>query len=162
MSLPITDARARELGLGPLANFCGAYVENAFQEEQETCIAFDKEGAPAAQPAATPSVESPPRRRPMPPQAREPRSDWWMETRFHLPFMYTLGSEPAFDEHTILVLPLVRQAECKSIQAWINGMPLEVRPYRYPRNRGLACYHADLVGTGARGGDNLLVLHLQY
>jgi hypothetical protein len=76
--------------------------------------------------------------------------------------MYTIGSEPAIDEHTLLVIPLMRQGECKYLRAWLNGTLLDVRPYRYPRNRGLACYYVDLVGSSARGGDNVLVLYLQY
>ena len=41
----------------------------------------------------------------------------------------------------------------------INGEPLEVRWYAYPRNRGFGCYYADLVGTSAHRGDNVLTVH---
>ena len=168
VTLPMTDARAGELGLGPLANFCGGYVENAFQEEQETWITLRADGplttqpASAVQPASATRVETLPEPRPMLREARDPQAGWWLQTRFHLPFMYTMGAEPAFDEHAFLVLPMVRQAACKSVQAWVNGVPLEVRAYRYPRNRALACYYADLVGSGAQGGENLLVVQIQY
>jgi hypothetical protein len=76
--------------------------------------------------------------------------------------MYTIGSEPAFDEHTILVLPLVRHAQAKRVSAWVNGQALDVRFYRYPRNRQLGCFYADLVGTAAVGGENKLVVYLEY
>ncbi len=97
----------------------------------------------------------------MPAEALDPQTSWWLETSFALPFMYTMGAEPAFDEHTVLVLPTIRQGQIASLQAWVNGSPLEVRLYRYPRNRGLGCYWADLVGTAAAGGDNRLVVHLR-
>ena len=42
----------------------------------------------------------------------------------------------------------------------MNGAPLEVRRYAYPRNRGLGTYWADLVGSGAHGGRNVLVVHV--
>lgn len=162
VTLPMTDGRAGELALGPLANFCGGYVENAFQENQETWITLRSDGPLTTQPAAATRAEAPPEPHPMPREARDPQTGWWLQTRFHLPFMYTMGAEPAFDQHTLLVLPMVRQAACKSVQAWVNGVPLEVRAYRYPRNRGLACYYADLVGSGAQGGENLLVVQIQY
>jgi hypothetical protein len=79
-----------------------------------------------------------------------------------LPMMYTIGAEPFFDEHTFLVLPMLRQAAARSVKAWINGVALDVQAYRYPRNRGLATYYADLVGSAARCGENTLVLHLEY
>ena len=75
--------------------------------------------------------------------------------------MYTIGGEPSFDEHTILALPFVRQSRVRVVAAWINGVPLEVRKYAYPRNRGLSCFYADLVGSGAQGGENRLVIHFE-
>ena len=83
-----------------------------------------------------------------------------MQTEFHLPFMYTIGAEPAFDEHTILVFPMVDPSRVQELRAWVNGAPLEVRRYAYPRNRALGTYWADLVGSSAHGGDNTLVVHV--
>lgn len=160
--LPLTCARADVLAFGPLANFCGGYIENAFSEQQETWITLRTNGIPETQPALTAPVDSVKELRPLPPEAKDPHSDWWLQTHFHLPFMYTVGAEPAFDEHTFLVLPQLEPTKCRSIHAWINGNQLEVRRYRYPRNRNLACYYADLVGSGAKGGENTLVVHLQY
>jgi len=76
--------------------------------------------------------------------------------------MYMIGAEPAFDEHTILALPMLDPSRVKRISGWINGSELDVRFYRYPRNRALGCYYADLVGSAARGGENVLVLQLTY
>ncbi|MHC1764460.1 MAG: hypothetical protein AB9869_09150 [Verrucomicrobiia bacterium] len=172
--LPLSDGAADRLGLSPLANFCGAYVENAFAETQETWIEFlaAPEQGPAVQspnshrdpPGSAPGTERPsPRPAPAPfsELAKESASSWWLQTRFHLPFMYMIGAEPFNDEHTLLVLPFIRHAKVRNLRAWINGQPLDVRAYRYPRNRGLATYYADLVGTGARGGDNTLVVHFE-
>ena len=72
-----------------------------------------------------------------------------------------LGSRE-FEEHPILALPLIRHKQLKKIKAWINGIALNVQRYSYPRNRGLACYYADLVGSGAHGGKNEFVIYLQY
>ena len=161
VSMPMSEAQAQRLKLGPLASFCGGYVENAFSEEQETLVELATRQAPApAQTQPASALRGGPSG-PMPAEALDPQTSWWLETSFALPFMYTMGAEPAFDEHTVLVLPTIRQGQIASLQAWVNGSPLEVRLYRYPRNRGLGCYWADLVGTAAAGGDNRLVVHLQ-
>jgi len=73
--------------------------------------------------------------------------------------MYTLGCEPTPDDHTVLVLPLLPPEGPAALSAWVNGEPLEVRWYAYPRNRGFGCYYADLVGTSAHRGDNVLTVH---
>ncbi len=76
--------------------------------------------------------------------------------------MYTYGCEPAFDDHTVIVLPFVRQARIGQVKAWINGTPLEVRKYLYPRNRALSCFYADLVGSAVSGGgENRLVVYFE-
>ena len=85
------------------------------------------------------------------------------QTSFYLPFINSGGFEPAFDEHPRLVLPLLRHKEVKEIKAWINGIPLPVERYAYPRNRKLGCHYAELLGSGARGEqENTLVIHLQF
>jgi hypothetical protein len=105
----------------------------------------------------------PPARRPLEPLAKDTSKGWWLQTSFYLPFVNSRGAEPAFDEHPFLVLPLIRHKRVKEIRAWINGIPLSVQLYAYPRNRDLGCYYAELLGSGARGEqDNALVIHLQY
>jgi hypothetical protein len=162
ITLPMTDAQAAKVKLGPLANFCGGYIENAFSESQETWIDLRTGGtavAPQTMPAADEGTVA---SRPLPALAMDARTGWWLQTRFELPFMYTIGAEPFFDDHTILVLPLIRERQARQVQAWINGQPLNVQRYRYPRNRAFGCYYADLVGSSAVGGQNTLVVHLQY
>jgi hypothetical protein len=61
-----------------------------------------------------------------------------------------------------MVLPMLRHKQVTEITAWINGIPLPVERFAYPRNRQLACHYADLLGSGARGEqENTLVVHLQ-
>jgi len=161
VSLPLNPYTASAT-LGRLSGFCGAYVENAFREEQETWIAFSTEG-PAPQPAKVVSGETIPAPGALPALATADEREWWLSTTFHLPFMYTYGSEPAFEEHTLLVLPFLQPQQVERIQAWVNGKPLEVESYNYPRRRDLFTWWADLVGSGAfGGGDNTLVLHVRF
>jgi len=159
VKLPLWDAEADRSGLGPLADFCGAYIDNAFSETQETWIDL-KTGArtecPKGKLVATDLL---PARSPLPADAKSPGRCWWAQTKFHLPFMYTCACEPFYDEHTLIVLPFVRQARLGQVKAWINGIELDVRRYQYPRNRSLSCFYADLVGSGARGGENTVVVY---
>jgi hypothetical protein len=173
---PITRAALQAAGFGPLAGFCGGYIDNAFAEPQETWVMLRTGGkaeSPTTRPAGNDAVKteeagrdadrlSSPKSRPPNPLAATAGNEWWLQTRFTLPFMYTIGAEPFFDEHTMLVLPMVDPHGVKRISAWINGESLDVRLYRYPRNRGLGCYYADLVGSGAVGGANTLVVQLTY
>lgn len=160
VKMPLWDEEANKLNLGPLANFCGAYIDNAFSEEQETYIRLNTGGKSSFSSGhvATDTVH---KKRSLPEQAKDKACEWWLQTKFHLPFMYTIGAEPFFDEHTILVLPFMRKSNITAIQAWINGVPLDVRSYAYPRNRALSCYYADLIGTSAAGGDNRLIIYIQ-
>lgn len=158
---PVWDAAADALGLGPLANFCGGYVDNAFSEQQETWIKL-RTGDTAPQVTGVPvSVEHASEPRAIPAAASSAEKTWWVQTTFSLPFMYGLGMEPGFNEHTILALPFIRRGNITRIAAWINGRPLEIRDYRYPRNRRFGCYWADLVGSGARHGENTLVIYFE-
>ncbi|HIJ73560.1 MAG TPA: hypothetical protein HPP83_05595 [Candidatus Hydrogenedentes bacterium] len=163
IEFPLTAEQADALGLGPLADFCGAYIDNAFYEEQETWIDLATgENSDVVETALV--TDLPPERpRPLHPLAKGQAKDWWIQTSFHLPFMHMIGFEPFFDEHVILALPFLRPSKARKIEAWINGQPLEIQRYRYPRNRAFFCYWADLVGSGARGSfDNKIVLHLEY
>ncbi|HIJ72859.1 MAG TPA: hypothetical protein HPP83_02050 [Candidatus Hydrogenedentes bacterium] len=152
IEFPLTETQANALGLGPLANFCGAYIDNAFYEMQETWIELATGDSSEAAETALATDLLPERPRPLHPQAKSQGTDWWVQTSFHLPFMYTLGFEPFLDKHTILAIPLLSPSKVKRIEGWINGQPLEVQRYRYPRNPKLSCYWADLVGSGTHGG----------
>jgi hypothetical protein len=158
--LPMTDDGALRLGLSPVANFCGAYVDHAFSEMQETWIELhhgNQTGLPAV-PLIT--EETLPSRKSLPALAKKSESAWWFETSLDIPFLHSLGFDPAFDEHTIIVFPLVRQKNTKVLAAWVNGKELNVLSYAYPNNHNLACYYADLNGSSTHGGHNTLVVHL--
>lgn len=160
--LPLTDDDSSRLALGPAANFCGAYIDNAFTEMQETWIELIQ-GDQSALAEKQLTIQEPALlRRPLHELAKRSEKAWWFETSFELPFLYSSGFEPAFDEHTIVVFPLLRQKDVKKITAWINGEELNVQRYSYPVNRKLGCYYADLVGSGAHGGENKLVVHLAF
>jgi hypothetical protein len=144
---------------GPLSNFLGAYIDNAFSEDQDVSIDFRARGE------TLPDVPIASVLKPQPASAAPAQGDareWWLRTEFNLPFMYTIGAEPAFDEHTVLVLPMRDASRVRELRAWVNGVPLEVRRYAYPRNRALSTYWADLVGTAAHGGDNVLVVYAAF
>lgn len=157
---PVTYAAAQALGAGPIVNFCGGYIENAFSEWQETTIHLQT-AANASRPAAPAPSQSP-----APAEssetAKSPGETWWISTAFDLPFMYTIGAEPAFDEHPLVVFPMLDPAKIAAVKGWINGAPLDVRRYAYPRNPALATWWADLVGTGAHGGANTLALYIAF
>lgn len=157
--MPLTDDDASRLGLGPVANFCGAYIDNAFSEMQETWIEL-RGGDQSGLSERLTIQGAAPTRKPLQNLSRSVEKAWWFETSFDLPFLYSLGFEPAFDEHTIVVFPLLRSREVKALAAWINGKKVNVQRYSYPINRKLACYYVDLVGTEAHGGENKLVVHL--
>ena len=163
---PIDDSQAKKAGLGPIANFCGAYIDNAFGEQQPTWIDLKVINAKNVKissvvKGARGDGVKPAVKRSLPEIAKNQQKSWWFETEFSLPFIYGYGCEPTFEEHTILVLPLFRNEQVKNIKAWINGSPLEVRQYRYPRNRALLCHWADLVGSAARHGQNTLIIYME-
>jgi hypothetical protein len=158
---PVWDDAANALNLGPLASFCGGYVDNAFSERQVTWIDLRTDGKPASASGGLATSEVAARALPIPDAAKSAERSWWVQTTFSLPFTYGLGMEPQFKDHTILALPFLRRAEVKNIRGWINGVPLDVRDYRYPRNTSFGCYWADLVGSGAHFGDNTLVVYFE-
>jgi hypothetical protein len=152
--------------LGPLAAFCGAYVDSAFGEDQEVWIdlltdgPFAPDGADAGR-ARHPftSREALPASHPLSPLATHPSTAWWLQTRFSLPFLPGYGCESRPGEHTLLVFPLLPHVGEVQLRAWINGAPLPIQLYSYPRNRALGCRYADLLGTAATHGDNTIILH---
>jgi hypothetical protein len=162
LQLPLSDQLADQLALGTLTNFCGAYIDNAFSEMQETWVDLAI-GEAKAMAGHVGSGETLPAPMPMDPLARDSNRGWWLQTRFHLPFLCNGGTESGFEEHPILALPLLRHQQLLKLSGWINEVPLDVELYRYPRNNKLGCHYADLVNSGTRGGqDNLLVLHVQF
>jgi hypothetical protein len=164
---PVTTATLKQDGNGPLSNFCCAYMENGFSEAQNTVI-YLKTGADASPavsaataleslsdvaPPAWPVAASP--------LAKDKAGSWWLQTKFTTPLAQQGGCEAKFDDHTLIALPFVDPSRVKRIEAWINGQPVDVQTYRYPRNRGLMCRWIDIVGTAIHPGTNDLVLQLE-
>jgi hypothetical protein len=94
------------------------------------------------------------------PLAKAPTRSWWLQCEFTTPQAQWGGCESKFDDHTLIVLPFVDPNRVKQIGAWINGQPVEVQTYRYPRNRAMCCRWIDIVGTAVRPGGNQLVLQM--
>ncbi len=155
IDLPVAGAEAPEA----LRCLGAPYIENAFQETQETWIDLHT-GAAAAE-IIQEASSSHTTEKASPSRLTGGGKGWWLQTEFHLPFLYTIGAEPFFDEHTLLVLPLMQRERVVTLRAWINGAPLDVQLYRYPRNRALGCHWADLVGSAAHGGLNRLVVYVE-
>ena len=163
----VTAEKLQSDGDGPLANFCGAYLENGFSEDQNTVI-YLRAGA-AATPAvpvaagleslsnaAPPAVSAA-----ASPLTKNTAGSWWLQTKFTTPLAQWGGAEAKLDDHTLIVLPFVDQNRVKRIAAWINGQPVNVQAYRYPRNRAMMCRWIDIVGTAIHPGVNDLVLQLE-
>lgn len=161
----VTAEKLKAEGAGPLANFCGAYLENGFSENQDTTLYLRTGGTLPADSAAT-SLKSlvnplPPVPAATPsPLAKNQGRSWWLQTKFTTPMLSAYGCEGRLDEHTLIVLPFVDPNRVKQVTAWINGQPVDVQVYRYPRNRGVMCRWIDVIGTAAHPGTNDLVLQL--
>ena len=125
---PLSDALADKLALGPLANFCGAYIDNAFSEMQETWIDLTT-GEAQTIAGRLESEETLPPPIPVDPLLRDPARGWWLMTHFYLPFICNGGTESAFAEHPILALPLLRHQQLIKLSGWINEVPLAVEQY---------------------------------
>jgi hypothetical protein len=136
-----------------LFNFRGAYIDNALNEEQDTLMQLSTEGAvkPLSMAESVEAVESP----------TLEGASYWAQTRFNMPFVYTIGAEPAFDEHTVMAFPMLDPAKVKQMSAWLNGVPFEIRRYAFPRNRALSTWWADLVGSSVKPGENTLVVFVE-
>lgn len=159
---PLWSGDADKQGLGTLSNFCGGYIENSFSEDQETVIDIttSAEDKTVVSQEMDYGIHVPPVR-PLPDIAKDTTKTWWMQHDFQLPFMYGYGCEPAFQDHMFLTLPFLDSSRIKNIQVWINGQPMTVETYRYPRNRSLGCYYVDLVGSSAQAGNNRIVLYYE-
>jgi hypothetical protein len=163
---PLTAEKLKQEGNGPLSNFCGAYLENGFSEDQDTTVYLRTgAGTSPAVPAATGlesliNVAAPVLPAAASPLAKNKAGSWWLQTKFTTPLAQWGGGEGKLDDHTLIVLPFVDQNRVKQIGVWINGQPVDVQTYRYPRNRNMTCRWIDIVGTAIHPGVNDLVLQL--
>jgi hypothetical protein len=164
---PVTTATLREGGYGPLANFCCAYLENGFSEDQNTVVYLKTgvEASPAVPEGAglesLGNAASPTAPAAVNPLAKDRNRSWWLQGKFTTPLAQSGGCEAKFEEHTLIVLPFVDQNRVKQISAWINGQPADVQTYRYPRNRSMCCRWIDIIGTAIQPGVNNIVLQLE-
>lgn len=160
--MPLHPADADKLGLGPAANFCGAYIENAFSQDQETWIDLAASGPAPGTAIPLTGTDRLNSQRALESIARNSAASWWFETEFNLPFLCQVGAEPGPSDHTLAVFPLLRADRAHLVRAWVNGTELILQRYRYPRNPKLGCHYADLVGSAARDGMNKLVVFVQF
>ena len=160
ITMPLWPRQFKLAELGPLANFCGGYIDNAFSQQEPTFInikTLPPQTAIAPQSKAG-YLNSQPALAALPGIAEDANSEWWLSTDFNLPFTYHFGFEPFFTDHTFLTLPFVQKDKVKVIKAWINGSDLDIREYRYPRGRD-ACFYADLTNPAVHEGSNTLVIY---
>jgi hypothetical protein len=163
---PVTTAKLKQSGDGPLSNFCGAYLDNGFSEDQNTVIYLKTAAASPTAPEAKGfeslvNLPPPDVLAATSPLAKDLARSWWLQTKFSTPLAQWGGTEGRPDEHTLIVLPFVDPTRVKQIAAWINGQPVDVQTYRYPRNRAVMCRWIDIVGTAIHPGANDLVLHIE-
>ena len=155
------DADADRLGLGPLADFCGAYVENAFSETQETWIdltAGETVKYPQGDPVASePAIAS----HPLPEIAKDKNRSWWVQTSFHLPFMYTIGRSRRSTSTRSWCCRLSGNRACESLRPGSTASRWTFASISIPATAALSCFYADLVGSAAVGGENRLVVHFE-
>lgn len=124
--------------------FLGGLVYNAFSEDYEVRLDITTKRTTAAgslPPPAGPAVPE----SVLPPAA--PKQTF--TTTFHLPFIErpVFGCLAAMTEDTVLELAFDQPAPFKSIAAWINGQPVEVRRYTYPRRGDFSSYYIELTGV---------------
>ncbi len=161
----MTASKLAGSGYGSLANFCGGYLENGFSEDQETVI-YLKTNGEAALPdsglGAFSSVNPDMSSSEPGPMFSDKSKSWWLQTKFDTPLAQWGGCEAGLNDHTLIVLPFVDQNRVKKVTAWINGYPVEVQTYKYPRNRALMCRWLDIIGTAIHPGTNDFVMHVDF
>jgi len=161
IKMPLWPNNFKQTSLGPLSNFCGSYIENAFSEQQPTLIHLKSKNSSSVVSQDVDYSNPGQISTSLPEIAKSKKSEWWLSSEFYLPFItYGYGMDPFFDDHAFLVVPVIDISKIMTIRAWINGSPIEIRAYRYPRNKGLNCLYSDLHDSGVRGGSkNTLVIY---
>ena len=67
------------------------------------------------------------------------------------------GCAPGYDADTVLELALDRPNAAKAISARINGRPIDVHKYSYPRRMDYHSYYLELTGNVDPGPVELAV-----
>jgi len=133
--------------------FLGGLITGAFSEEYE--VQLDLRLAPAgeegrlhpAAPAAAGSAPAP----------SAPRQTF--TTEFTLPFIEPahFGMMPDFNDDTVLELAFADPAHVTEISARLNGRPIEVRRYAYPKRADWYTFYLELTGQASPGLQRLEV-----
>ena len=110
--------------------FLGALVHGAFSEEYEVELLVTVAPGPGVA-TVLPASEPPLGSQTIVPTA--PRQTF--STTFELPFIEPLkwGCEPGYDDDTVIELAFTDPARVQSISARLNGQPVSVQRYAYPK-----------------------------
>lgn len=126
--------------------FLGALLSGAWSEEYDVDLHVattrERKAAPTRLMPADPGGSPPP-------VAIPPASRHRLETRFDLPFIEPsrFGCMPAADDDTVLELAFADPARVRSLSAWLNERPAEVRRYPYPRKPEWHSFYLELTGA---------------
>lgn len=124
--------------------FLGGLVYNAFAEDYE--VQLDITTRPEATVGSLPPLVAP-----VEPEAAllpaAPKQTF--TTTFNLPFIEraAFGCLTDASDDTVLELAFDKPAPFKSMAARINGQPVEVRKYTYPRRGDFCSYYVELTGV---------------
>ncbi len=135
------------------AGFLGARISGVFSEDLDVCLDIRTCAADPDPTAFLPARMPPERQATSLPAA--PRQVF--ETDFELPFIEptAYGCMPGWDDDTIVDLSFADPARIASIEAAIDGQPIEVRKYRYPRGSDWISYYLELTGAVNPGAHKL-------
>ena len=124
--------------------FLGGLVYNAFSEDYE--VQLDIKTKQDATVGSLPPIAVPvePEAAPLPAAPKQT-----FTTTFNLPFIERAAFGCLIDstDDTVLELAFDKPAPFKSIAARINGQPVEVRKYTYPRGSAYSSYYIELTGV---------------
>jgi len=133
--------------------FLGGLVTGAFSEEYE--VQLDLRIAPTDEEGRLqPSIISAPSSAQVPSAPRQT-----FTTEFTLPFIEPahFGMMPDFNDDTVLELAFADPARVDDISARLNGQPVEVRRYAYPKRADWYTFYLDLTGQASPGRQRLEV-----
>lgn len=141
----------------------GAIVHGAFTEDYEVELDLVVVNGPV-QPGAMPAPKV---AAPKPVVAVPAAAKQTFTTGFNLPFMEgaNYGVIPGYEDDAVIELAFARPNAIKSITARINGKPMEVRKYFYPRRTAWYGYYIELTGNtfhGVRHGRQRLELDIEW
>ena len=134
--------------------FLGGLVYNAFSEDYEVQLNIKTKQDATVGHLPPPAVPVEPEAAPLPAAPKQT-----FTTTFNLPFIERAAFGCLIDatDDTVLELAFDKPAPFKSIAARINGQPVEVRKYTYPRRGDFNSYYIELTGVVDPGSIELSV-----